>query len=172
MDRDQREALFESLYSAHSADVLCYALRRRIPYTDAEEAVVETFLVVWRKLHEVPDPALPWLLGVARRVLANQDRSRRRRAALHTKIVKDLLERPSPATGEAGPRARPVGANRLGEALASLSDPDREMIALVVWQGVTHEAAARILGCSRNAVTKRFLRVCRDLRAQLSTDRT
>jgi RNA polymerase sigma-70 factor (ECF subfamily) len=172
MGRGQREGLFESLYSAHSADVFTYALRRGVAYGDAEEVVVETFLVVWRKLHEVPNPALPWLLGVARRVVANQKRSRARRAALHIKMVRELQERPSPAGGEAGPVTRPVSADRLGEALASLSGPDREMVALVVWQGVTHEAAARILGCSRNALTKRFLRVCRDLRAQLSTDRT
>jgi hypothetical protein len=64
MDRDQREGLFDSLYSAHS---------------------------------EVPDAALPWLLAVARRALANQERSRRRRAALRTKMVRELLERSRPA---------------------------------------------------------------------------
>jgi RNA polymerase sigma-70 factor (ECF subfamily) len=172
MDRDRREGLFDSLYSAHSADVLSYALRRGIAYGDAEEIVVDTFLVVWRRLHEVPDPALPWLLAVARRVLANQERSRRRRAALRTKMVRELLERPSPATGDALSVTRPVSQDRLGQALASLSGDDREIIGLVVWQGVTHEAAARVLGCSRNALTKRFLKVCRELRAQLSVDRT
>lgn len=32
--------------------------------------VAETFLVAWRRLDELPDEAKPWLLGVARRVLA------------------------------------------------------------------------------------------------------
>jgi RNA polymerase sigma-70 factor (ECF subfamily) len=171
MERDELQSLFESLYSAHGADVLAYALRRGVAYSDAEEVVVETFLVVWRKLHEVPYPALPWLLGVARRVLANQERSRRRRLALHTKMARQQLERSSLTTGDAG-LVRPVSADRLGRAVASLSGPDREVVALVVWQGLTHEAAARIVGCTRNALTKRFLRVCRELRAQLSTDRT
>jgi RNA polymerase sigma-70 factor, ECF subfamily len=39
-------------------------------------------LTAWRRLDEVPDPALPWLLGVARRVVANQRRGEQRRERL------------------------------------------------------------------------------------------
>jgi RNA polymerase sigma-70 factor (ECF subfamily) len=34
--------------------------------------VGDVFLVVWRRLEEVPEDPLPWLLGVARRALANR----------------------------------------------------------------------------------------------------
>jgi RNA polymerase sigma-70 factor (ECF subfamily) len=166
VDRDARESLFESLYSAHSADVLRYALRRGVDYPDAEEVVVETFLVCWRRLGEVPDSALPWLLGVARRVLSNQWRAKGRRLALHGKLA-TAGHRPSLGAPDGG-----ADPSELKTALASLRDSEREVLALVVWQGLTHEAAATVLGCTRNAVTKRYLKACRTLKAQLSSGRT
>ena len=44
----------------------------------AEDAVAETFAVAWRRVDHLPEPdvALPWLLAIARRVLANQHRGR------------------------------------------------------------------------------------------------
>jgi RNA polymerase sigma-70 factor (ECF subfamily) len=36
----------------------------------APDVVAETFLVAWRRLDDVPADPLPWLYGVARRVLA------------------------------------------------------------------------------------------------------
>ena len=166
MDGTASEGYFERLYSAHSAEVLRYALRRGASHADAEEVVVETFTVCWRRLNEVPDPALPWLLGVARRVLANQWRAKGRRLAQQDRLA------------VSGRRASSNSADRdsdypeLREALSSLKEPEREVLALVVWQGLTHEAAAAVLGCTRNAVTKRYLCACRSLKAQLSSRRT
>jgi RNA polymerase sigma-70 factor, ECF subfamily len=54
--------------------VRAYALRRASPDA-AQDVVADTFLVVWRRLEDVPADALPWLYGIARRVLANQRRS-------------------------------------------------------------------------------------------------
>jgi DNA-directed RNA polymerase specialized sigma24 family protein len=60
---------FEQVFDEYFRAVSAYALRRAT-YADAEEAVAETFLVAWHRLDEVPSDAKPWLLGVARRVLA------------------------------------------------------------------------------------------------------
>ena len=73
MDAQQR---FTVLWQAHHGAVLRYARRR----TDAESAadvVSETFLVAWRRLGDIPadlEQTLPWLYGVARRVLCNLER--------------------------------------------------------------------------------------------------
>ena len=75
------QARFEQLYGDYADRVHAYALRRTSPAA-ADDVVAEVFLVVWRRLHKVPDEPLPWLLGVARRVLANQRRGDARRAAL------------------------------------------------------------------------------------------
>jgi RNA polymerase sigma factor (sigma-70 family) len=166
MDGHTRESRFESLYSAYGGEVLGYALRQGVERADAEDIVVDTFLVCWRRLDDVPQAALPWLLGVARRLLANQRRGKKRHSALYAKIEKSLRE-PSPplVNGRVDP-------SELEVALGSLSEGDREVVALVVWQGLTHEAAAQVLGCSRNTLTKRYLRACCKLRAQLPAIRT
>ncbi len=161
MDGHTRESRFDRLYSAYSGEVLKYALRQDVDRADAEDIVVETFLVCWRRLDEVPPAALPWLLGVARRVVANQRRGAKRRLALHKRIVQ-ALRNPLPP-----PAANPAGRPDLESALASLSDRDREVISLVIWHGLTHEAAAQVIGCSRSTLTKRYVRACRKIRSQL-----
>lgn len=166
MSDESREDRFEHLYSTHSGAVFAYALRRGARQADAEDLVVETFIVCWRRLEEVPDPPLPWLLAVARRVFANQMRSKRRYAALGRRIAGSLVRHPSPS---ANPPLDSAGVKR---ALASLSDEDREVLALVVLHGLTHAEAGAVMGCTRNAFTKRYLRARRNLRAQLHEDRT
>jgi RNA polymerase sigma-70 factor (ECF subfamily) len=166
VDHTTSESDFESLYLAHSAEVLRYALRRGASHADAEEVVEETFTICWRRLPDVPNPALPWLLAVARRVLANQRRTKGRRSALYERLAV-IGRRPPPSGLEVDPDHL-----ELKEALSSLKEQEREVLALVVWQGLTHEAAAEVLGCTRNAVTKRYLRACSRMKAQLTSRRT
>jgi DNA-directed RNA polymerase specialized sigma24 family protein len=71
---------FEGIFGACYPRVLGYAIRRTDDRAAAEDAVSETFLIAWRRLDVVPAEALPWLLGVTRRVLANQRRAAGRRA--------------------------------------------------------------------------------------------
>ena len=82
--KDQR---FTDVYVAHHADVLGYLLRRSA-VDDARDAAAEVFTVVWRRLDEMPADVgtLPWLYGVAARVLANQRRGDRRRRDLRIRL--------------------------------------------------------------------------------------
>jgi DNA-directed RNA polymerase specialized sigma24 family protein len=80
---------FTALYRAHYAAVLRYACRRA-DLEVARDVVAETFLVAWRRIASVAEgaaQALPWLYGVARLVLANSDRSRRRGEHLALRLV-------------------------------------------------------------------------------------
>src|ERR1700759_4552885 len=83
-DVDRRGA-FEELFAAHYWAVRGYVVRRA-PSAAVEDVVAETFLVAWRRAGTIRDDPLPWLLGVARRVLANQQRSERRRGALTDRL--------------------------------------------------------------------------------------
>src|SRR3954471_20347596 len=78
---DDGQSEFERLWARHHRRVHAYALRRT-DRASAEDVVSETFLTAWRRRGEMPADELPWLLGVARLVLANQARSQRRRDAL------------------------------------------------------------------------------------------
>jgi hypothetical protein len=73
-DDESHSVRFRRLFADHQRAVLGYALRRAQTPTDALDVVAETFLVAWRRIDVVPgrDDARPWLLSVARRVLANQ----------------------------------------------------------------------------------------------------
>ena len=152
----ERRARFEEIYRRHADAIYAYA-RRRGPAGLAEDVVAETFLVAWRRLDRVPENELPWLYGVARKVLANQRRGvERRRAA----------ERPlSPEDAAASAPDR-----RLRDALARLGERDREVLALVAWEGLTLAEAAVVLGCSHVACRVRFHRARRRLARLLEAD--
>lgn len=150
---DQRRRQFEEMYSANCAAILGYALRRTDRSDDAADVVAETFLTAWRRLDDVPgeDGTRLWLYGVARRVLANQRRGERRRSELGDRMRAELsavhLDR------EYTGRSKEIAA-----AFRSLSDPDRELLTLVGWEGLDHGQIAAALGCSRNAVRIRLHR--------------
>ena len=117
---------FEALYAAHRDDIWRY-LRRRAA-SEPEDLTTEVFLVAWRRRGELPDAPLPWLYGVARKVLANHRRGAVRRDALAERAeahAAPFAPDPADAAGvradlvralaglrEERPRARP--ARRLG----------------------------------------------------------
>jgi RNA polymerase sigma factor (sigma-70 family) len=154
---------FESLFDRHRRSVLGYALRRVDDPADAADALAETFLVAWRRLPDVPegDDARPWLLGVARRVLANQRRGDQRRHGLSERLGRELA-------GQL-PTAEPgTDAELVRQALERLSDGDRELLLLSGWEGLTPAQIAVVVGARSVAVRSRLHRARRRLRAHLT----
>ena len=84
----ERRVRFEALFERHHTAVRAYVVRRSAGIV-VEDVVADTFLVAWRRLEDVPDVALPWLLGVARRVLADQRRGARRRRSLTERLLRE-----------------------------------------------------------------------------------
>lgn len=148
---------FAELWHRHHRQVHGYALRRTDPAA-AQDVVSETFLVAWRRRTEMPPTELPWLLGVARHVLANHARGARRQAALAQVLI-------SQAETHAGRSEVDTG---LMHALAALEDGDREVLLLSAWDGLTSVEAALSLGCSPTAFRVRLLRARRRLRVVLA----
>jgi RNA polymerase sigma-70 factor (ECF subfamily) len=122
---DDRRRRFELLFELHYRDVKGFVLRRA-PRANVDDALAETFLIAWRRLDDIDADPLPWLFGVARRVLANQQRAERRRFAL----VDRLRREPMPAAPPTG-----VLGERLGAALTALSAREREALLLIAWRG-------------------------------------
>lgn len=91
---------FRGVFARQYRAVLAYALRRASE-ADAHDVVADTFLVAWRRLRDVPagDAELPWLLGVARRTLANQRRAKLRAARLADRLAEEPR---APADNEHG----------------------------------------------------------------------
>jgi RNA polymerase sigma-70 factor (ECF subfamily) len=154
---DSEEQL-RRLYALHGRPVLAYALRRTPSAEDAADAVAETFLVAWRRLDSVPsDDALPWLYGVARRVLANQRRAAYRRVRLAERLRQELpvaIEAIDPPVTSNGP---------VMTALRGLSADDQEVLLLAAWEQLEPIEIAEVLGVSRIAARSRLHRARRRL---------
>lgn len=163
---DERRQRFEEVYAANRGPILGYVLRRTGNPHDAADAAAETFLTAWRRLDDVPpgDQARLWLYGVARRVLANQQRGEHRRSELADRLRAEL------ATGYRAPEYAGELAG-IAAAFRSLPEADRELLALVGWEGLDNGQAAAVLGCSRNAVRIRLHRARRRLASAIAAQR-
>jgi RNA polymerase sigma-70 factor (ECF subfamily) len=53
------------------------------------------------------------------------------------------------------------------DAIERLRPVDREVLELVMWEGLTHAEAAQVLGCSTNAVAVRLHKARKRLQAEL-----
>jgi RNA polymerase sigma-70 factor (ECF subfamily) len=146
----ERRERFELLFASYHAQVAAYA-RRRGPVEAVEDVVEETFLVAWRRLDRVPSEPLPWLYGVARRVLANRARSGRRAAALAQRLAQES-ERTVPADGALGL------SDDVEAALRALSEREREAVLLIAWEGLTPSQGAVAAGCTVAAFRVRLHR--------------
>jgi RNA polymerase sigma-70 factor (ECF subfamily) len=158
------EAEFTRLFEEHYRAVRTYALRR-VPTETAVDVVQETFLVAWRRADDVPVNALPWLLGVARHIILREWRASSRRDALHARIASE------PAAADWTPAARDGGAPLLA-SIERLPPNDREVLALVYWDGLTTAEAATVLGCSTSTLRVRLHRARKRLTRLVEVDET
>lgn len=147
--RDRPKERFDRLWRDHAPAVVRYARRHVLP-DDVEDVVSETFVVAWRRLDEVPEFGLPWLLGVARHVSANVRRGQRRRDALGERIGAQPTDETIWPVGDPG--------DEVIAALHRLSDADRELLTLIAWDELSHDEAAEALNCSKGALKVRLHR--------------
>ncbi len=148
------------VYEAYSAQVYAYALRRSDRDT-ADEVTARVFLVASRRRRSLPADPLPWLYGVARRVLAEERRSQRRRRGLHGRLRSMTVEDTTELT---------LPDQSLARALHALSATDREVLLLCYWEGLDHAQIARVMGCTRAAAGVRLHRARGRLRRALESE--
>ena len=147
---------FDAIWHDHWHQVLAYCLRR-VASADAEDACAETFLVVWRRIDEIP-PApktLPCLYGIARKSLSNQTRAFYRRGRLHTKLTNLGM---APAADPMLVVVQSADDKVVTDAVRRLKPVDRELVMLDVWEGLSRAQIAEALGMTRAAVDQRIHR--------------
>jgi len=156
------EARFHAIFARHYPAVFGYAVRR-VGRDEAGDAAAEVFTVAWRRIERVPaEPeTLPWLYGVARRVVANQERAARRRLRLEARAA----AAPGAAVEAPGATALDVEA-----ALLRLATADREILRLAAWEELHPAEIAAVLGCSANAAAVRLHRARQRLAGEMTRE--
>ncbi len=126
--------------------------------------LAETFLTAWRRLEDVPHDELPWLLGVARRHIANRRRSAHRVNAVTEKLAATI---PLPASHPSPALEGPLD-NALVRSIRNLPEKEREAFMLVAWDGLDPTQAALVAGCSATTFRVRLHRARSRLKRELA----
>lgn len=143
-----------------------FVARRVAPGVDPDDIVQEVFVRIHERLPALRDTERldAWIFQIARNVLADSFRHRRRRDALAERVAFEF-------GGEASNDDEPDGAAELTPCLvpmiAQLADPYREAIELTEIQGVTQVEAARRAGLSISGMKSRVQRGREQLKQML-----
>lgn len=154
---------FRDVYRDYVGPIRAY-LARRVPYRDVEDLAADVFAVAWQKRSSVTaGEELPWLYRIASFIVANYRRREKHRA--------DFLwlfhEPDSAPAADAFLDQDP----ELATAWATLSASQRELLALVVVEGVSVKDAAIVLDITANAVSIRVHRAKKQLADALGGER-
>ncbi len=153
-------ASFGVIFDRHSDAILRYAHARLGPDL-AEDVLAETFLAAFarRSTYDTArTSALPWLYGIAIRQIGRHRRAESRSRAAMARLPVDAV-----AFDAGDGLAERVDARalrpRLVEILSRLTGPDRELLLLIAWAGLTYEESAEALGLTVSAVRSRLHRI-------------
>jgi RNA polymerase sigma factor (sigma-70 family) len=155
----ERRRRFNALFAAYSSDIVAYC-GWRAGTDDAQDAVADVFLTAWRRLDDLPegDAARVWLYATARRVIANQRRSTRRRTALTDRLSVEAASAPRNSSVD-------EEETLVYKALHRLGPRDREVLLLAEWEGLTPAQIASVVGCLTVTARGRLHRARRRFRA-------
>jgi len=153
-----REA-FDLLVVRHARAVLAVARHRLRDATSAEDAAQETFLVVYRTLAGLRDPARfgAYAVGVAHKVCSNHYRK--------------LARRPGELPEEVESGASPVRAAEASDLLAGMPADLREIARLKYLEGRSYGEIGRLLGLSFHQIDYGLRRARRWVRERLEEGR-
>ncbi len=164
---------FAEIFDRHFQTIHRY-LARRSRVAVADDLSSQTFLVAFRRrasFRSEGDTALPWLYGIASRLLLNHLRAERssRQVLQRLRATQDV-QTPSADARSGGP-----GDERLAlvaVALQTLSDEQREILLLHAWAELTYEEIAEGLAIPVGTVRSRLARARAQLRAVVDSEMT
>jgi RNA polymerase sigma-70 factor, ECF subfamily len=152
----------DKLMRAEARALLAFFTRRVGNPEDAADLLGNTFLVLWRRVKDVPEDdtqARMWMYGVANRVLADYRRGNFRRSALTARLRLELADH------DIAPEVESVLVIRA--ALERLDPLDAEIVRLVHWEGFSQVEVAGVLGKRPGTIRSRYHRARGQLRGLL-----
>jgi RNA polymerase sigma-70 factor (ECF subfamily) len=163
------EAAFTRIVAAHHDDMLRVSFVVCGDAHLAEEAVAAAWVIAWRKLGDLREPARlrPWLVSIAVNE-ARQVVRRRRRDRGHGVLELAVADADVDAAAD-DPTARATDID-LVNALARLDPEDRALLALRYVAGFDATELARATGRSPSGTRARLARLLDRLRTELRDD--
>jgi RNA polymerase sigma factor (sigma-70 family) len=161
--------LFAVLVRRHAPALQRY-VTRRIGAGAAEDVVAETFLVAFRQRVGYADDGrdcLPWLYGIATRLVHRHWRSESAQLRLLARTGTDPITEPFTERVDATVCATAVKP-RLAGALAKLPASQRDALLMYAWAGLSYEQIATATGVPLGTVQSRISRARQRLRRQLA----
>ena len=164
-----QNATFRDVYDTYAVAMRDYCFRR-LPVSDANDAMAEVFVTVWRRFDQLPrtEERKLWLYGIARNVVRNSRRSSRRRDRLGTRLT-SLRSEHAPAPEAVVVRHHEHEA--LLAALATLRPEDQEIRRLRTWEELSSAEIAEVMGLTIRAVDTRLSRARRKLAQRVGASR-
>jgi RNA polymerase sigma-70 factor (ECF subfamily) len=161
--RDPRA--FGDLFDRHSTAVYRFAHSLTHNPTEAQEIVQDTFVTAWKKLADIRlagDSMLPWLLVTARFHAQHLKRTNRTHETLP--LEEHILSSQMDMLQTERSQYRDE-LDWVFEAVRKLEPVDQQIVKLCLYEGLTYKEAAKRLGLTPAAVTKRVERTRSRLRA-------
>jgi RNA polymerase sigma factor (sigma-70 family) len=163
-------AAFRELYERYARQIHGFHLRRTRDADAAHELTAETFAQAWLSRRRFRDRASgsagPWLVGIARNVIAQSVRRRRLETSATAKL--GMLERLDEPGSTVEPDERWLEG--LDEALAELPGGERRALELRVVEGLSYDDIAVALATTPGAARVRVARGLGRLRTRLIDD--
>lgn len=163
---------FETVFGRHHRRIWTY-LARRNGKEAADELTGDVFVAAFAqraRFDASRGTVVAWLYGIA----ANLTRARFRREARAYKALRRVEAHgaiePSPIDEAVAALDHAHDLTRVRAALAALPDPDRELILLVAWEGLSYAEAAEVVGLAIGTVRSRLSRARQRLRELTDLD--
>ena len=152
-----RDAALAVLYDRYHRQCFSFGLRILGSESDAEEAVQETFVRVWRSAGQYDRSKAgvgSWILSVTRNLCIDELRRRRRRAP-QLPSMDDAFELPASERTDLAAEREILGA-RVREALQELPSEQRSAIELVYFHGLSSQEVGKVLNVPPPTIRSRL----------------
>jgi len=148
---------FTELFRRHYPAIHAFAYRLALCPGAADDIAQDTFVHAARALATFRRDASfkNWLYAIAANLARDLHRSRSRRQAREQQLA---LLAPDPRHAHRDHAATDSAHAAVRDALVRLSSEQREAVALVYFENLSHAEAARVLGCAESTVSWRVFR--------------
>jgi RNA polymerase sigma-70 factor (ECF subfamily) len=153
----EREELFLQLFLSHQRRIFAFLLALVPDWSDAEDLLQETSVVIWRKLDEF-EPGTDfaaWALSIARYQVLNYRKKQRRDLVLFSDETLEMLADQMATLGRDDEARR----DALENCLKKLGPRDSELIQMRYQPRATTQMVAERVGHSIQAVYKALNRI-------------